>query len=163
MVAIDDRVPFLERNGGSHADRHSEKPKIAGVPRIRNPKAQVTALFRPSTPQSTHREAPPDASRTVHDRASRTWPTGTIRRPSTGLTWADAARGTTTRSIPAARAADNRWSRPGTGRTDPVSAISPTNAVREGGATPVPADASAAARARSAPGSSSRTPPTEAP
>ena len=68
-----------------------------------------------------------------------------------------------TRLTPQADAAESRASNPEAGLTAPVRLTSPTNAVSGGGRTPVAAEASAAAIARSQAGSSKRAPPTVAP
>src|SRR5207247_55168 len=69
----------------------------------------------------------------------------------------------TTRRTPAAAAASRRWPVPATARMVPVSASSPRKPVSGGRARPALAEASAAAIARSVPGSSRRRPPVEAP
>ena len=102
----------------------------------------------------------PDIGRSAQSSASRTCRTGTGRIPSTSA--GRAGRSVDTEH-PAARAADSRWAMDGRRSDRPGERDLADERRPGGGATPVAAEASAAATARSHAGSSSRTPPEDAP
>src|SRR5918996_1854986 len=140
------RSPLTTQNPRSRRIFHADHLGRASAPTVSSASTEPPAV-EPRRPSRAH---------------DNTWSrrrTRTTRTPGGG----SALPVQNTVSMLAAAAAASRSANPGGGRTAPVRLTSPANAERGGGGTPLADEARAAATARSAPGSSIRSPPAAAP